>query len=68
MMESNTPTCWVKHQFFRLESPDRLIMVEMSLKGGEELSDSEHEALFDDAAAQFGGAGGWQDDAGRRKH
>lgn len=47
-----------KHQFFRMESCDRLIMFEMTFKGGEDLSDGEHEAFSEDAPAEFvGGAG-----------
>lgn len=68
-MASSTLTCWVKHQFFRLESCDRLIMLGISSKGGEVLSDNEREAFSDDAPAEFvGGPGNWKGDAGPWKH
>lgn len=67
-------SCWVKHHFFRLESHERLLMFEMSFKGGDELFDSEYEALPDEAAAELaGGPGDWEeeeeeDDDGRYSH
>lgn len=58
MGDSNTLSCWVKRQLFRLESCERLVMLEMSFKGGEALSDSDHEAFSDDAPAEFVGGPG----------
>lgn len=44
----------VTRQFSSLEPFDRVIMFATSVKGGEDLSDNDHEASPDEAPAEFG--------------